>query len=155
MKNEKGITIISLIIYVIILTFVVAGMSAITSSFYSNVSEVEGDSKGAVAFSKINMVMLNDVKSDGVELKIDETSEHKMSLKIAGEIVDYKIQNKALYRNDVKICDKVETESSFFSYEKTNYNSKITLDITIDNYRKITTYVLEPNAIKDNSITIR
>ena len=55
MKKEKGVTLISLIIYVIMLTFAIAGISAITSSFYSNVNELDGDAKGAVAFSKINM----------------------------------------------------------------------------------------------------
>lgn len=152
MKNEKGITIISLILYVILLTFVVAGISAITSSFYSNVSEIEGDSKGAVAFSKISMIMLNDVKADEAKLNIDETTAYKVSLNINGEQVIYRVQNDALYRNDVKICDKVKKAS--FIAEKTAYQSKITLDMTINNYSKKTTYVLEPRTTEDSSIPI-
>lgn len=152
MKSEKGVTIISLILYVILLTFVVAGMSAITSSFYSNVHEIEGDSKGAVAFSKINMIVLNDVKAEGVELNIDETSQYKISLDIGGETVIYRVQNDALYRNDVKICDKIK--SATFIGEKTEYQSKITFDLTIDNYKKRTTYVLESRTTEDNSIPV-
>lgn len=82
MKNEKGITIISLVIYVILLTFAVAGITAITSSFYGNVNELEADSKGAVAFSKVNMYLVKDIKSEDVELVIDSSSKEKFSLTV-------------------------------------------------------------------------
>lgn len=141
MKNEKGITIISLVIYVILLTFAVAGISAITSSFYGNVNELDADSKGAVAFSKVNMYILKDVKSEGVELVAD-SSESKFSLSIKGETVRYRVQNSSLYRNNVKICDDVQ--EARLEGKKEGDLSTITLYLKIKNYEKTTTYVLEP-----------
>ena len=98
------------------------------------------------------MIVLNDVKAEGVELNIDETSQYKISLDIGGETVIYRVQNDALYRNDVKICDKIK--SATFIGEKTEYQSKITFDLTIGNYKKRTTYVLEPRTTEDNSIPV-
>ena len=141
MKNDKGITIISLVIYVVLLTFAVAGISAITSSFYGNVSELDADSKGATYFSKVNMYILKDVKSEGVELVADG-SESKFALTINGETIRYRVQNRSLYRNNVKICDDVQ--EARLEGNKTDRVSTITLYLKIKNYEKTTTYVLEP-----------
>lgn len=151
MKNDKGITIISLVIYVVLLTFAIAGISAITSSFYGNVSELDADSKGAVAFSKVNMYMLKDVKSEGVELVADGTNS-KFSLSINGETIRYRVQNNSLYRNNVKICDGVQ--EARLEGEKTDEISTITLYLKIKNYEKTTTYVLEPKPTKDPSVGV-
>ena len=145
MRNEKGITIISLILYIILLTFAIAGMSAITSAFYSNINQVEADSKSSVAFAKINMVMLNDVKSEDAELIIDESSQYRLNLEVQGEPVIYRIQNDALYRNNVKICDKIRSAS--FLAEKTDTKSTIIIDMTIDKQKRRLSYVLEPKIV--------
>ena len=47
MKNENGVTLISLIIYVILITLVVAGVSAITASLYGNVNMYKEDLEGS------------------------------------------------------------------------------------------------------------
>lgn len=145
MKNEKGITIISLILYIILLTFAIAGMSAITSAFYSNINQVEADSKSAVSFAKINMVMLNDVKSQGAKLIVDESSEYRLNLEVNGDPIIYRIQNDALYRNDVKICDKIR-KASFIAIE-TDTKSTITIDMTIDKQKRRLNYVIEPKMV--------
>ena len=58
MKKEQGITLISLIVYVILLTFIVAAISSITSSFYANINNFDNESESAVAYSKFNMYFL-------------------------------------------------------------------------------------------------
>ena len=45
MKKEQGITLITLILYVILMTFVVAGVSVVTSAFYTNVNEFDKESE--------------------------------------------------------------------------------------------------------------
>ena len=53
MKKEQGITLISLIVYVILMTFIVAAMSSITASFYTKINDFDSDSESAVAYSQI------------------------------------------------------------------------------------------------------
>lgn len=69
MKKEQGITLISLILYVILMTFVVAGVSVVTSAFYTNVNEFDKESEYAVSFAKFNMYFLNDIKNDDVKVE--------------------------------------------------------------------------------------
>lgn len=150
MKNEKGITIISLIIYVIALTLVIAGISAMTSSFYKNIKEFDKTSESAVAFAKFNMYFINDIKSKDVVIDSVSSNEVQLSLKNKNgetENVKYSVQNGNLYRNKVKICDKV-TKVSITS---TSDKKTITIDIKINDYEKKTTYAIENNK-SDNSI---
>ena len=43
MKNQKGITLVSLVLYVIIMTIVLGVMSVILDSFYNNTEAVQGN----------------------------------------------------------------------------------------------------------------
>ena len=70
MKEEKGITLISLIVYVILMSLVISAISSITASFYTNINEFDNESESAVAFSKFNMYFINDIKKEN--MTIDE-----------------------------------------------------------------------------------
>ena len=70
MKKEQGITLISLIVYVILMTFVIAAISSITASFYVNINDFDDESESAVAYSKFNMYFINDIKRK--DAKIEE-----------------------------------------------------------------------------------
>ena len=119
------------------------GISAITSSFYSNVNELDGDAKGAVAFSKVNMYLLNDLKSEEVEL--DSGGTNKITLRVNGKTVNYRVQGRSLYRDKVKICDDVN--EAVITANKGTTKSTITLDLKIKNYQKKTTYIVEPKIV--------
>ena len=113
MKNEKGITIISLIVYVIILTFVIAGVTSITAHFYGNMNEMDKTSKSS-AFAKFNMIFLNDIKSEGAKIE-EPTSSSGVQLNLlhigkdgTSETIRYTIQGNSVYRNSVKICNGVK-----------------------------------------------
>ncbi len=142
MKNEKGITLITLILYVILMTFVVALISAVSSSFYASVNEFDHESESAVAFSKFNMYFVNDIKRDDVS--IVENTDTYIVLSYPAEdgnteeVVEYSVQNRALYRNKVKICDDVEEISISVKEDKI-----IEINIKIGVYAKTTTYVIE------------
>lgn len=69
MKKEQGITLITLILYVILMTFVVAGVSVVTSAFYTNVNEFDKESEYAVSFAKFNMYFINDIKNEDVQVE--------------------------------------------------------------------------------------
>lgn len=141
MKEEKGITLISLIMYVIIMTFVIAGVSLITSSFYNNIRQFDNESDSVVSYSKFNMFFLNDIKRNGVE--IDDYQNNYIILTYKKDSKDvsvqYSAQNDSLYRDRVKICDNVQDAK--FTFDTSNNTIKVYLKI--GNYEKTTTYVIE------------
>lgn len=155
MEKERGITLISLIIYVLLITFVVAGVSTITATFYSNVNDFDKNSESAVAYSKFNMYFLTDIKK--YNAKVVSTGENYIVLSyVTGETqttsggltvtggktntVEYSVQNNAIYRNKVKICENV---NSVVIDASNADNNIITIEMTIGDYIKSTTYKLE------------
>lgn len=155
MKKESGITLISLIIYVIVMTFVVAAVSGITASFYSNLNDFDKGSESAVSYSKFNMYFIKDIKRKGIQ--ISEAHEDYIILtyekeaadnEIGGGIsvsggetmqIEYVLQNNILYRNKVKICENVNE----LLITADNVNNIVKIQMTIGDYKKETTYKLE------------
>ena len=76
MKEERGITLGSVTIYVIALLIVVGVISTITSFFYSNIINVNDNSKNMAQITKFNMYFLKDVKdaNNNVEVSADNTN---------------------------------------------------------------------------------
>lgn len=155
MKKEQGITLISLIVYVILMTFIIAGISSITASFYANINSFDNESESAVAYAKFNMYFINDIKRKGAQIQeayddyiiISYTIESTETQNIEGVTisgndtvsVEYLVQNNILYRNKVKICEDVD--SILITADEENNSVKISM--TIGDYEKTTTYVLE------------
>lgn len=157
MKKEQGITLISLIVYVILMTFIIALISSITASFYANVNEFDNDSESAVAYAKFNMYFVNDIKREGATIQeasndyiiisyTTETSqENSEGVTVSSKetaYVEYLVQNEILYRNKVKICENVKGVSITADKE----NNIINVNMTIGDYEKKATYVIEDMA---------
>ncbi len=154
MKKEQGITLITLIIYVLLMTFILAGISSITASFYSNMNEFDKESESAVAYSKFNMYFLTDIKRKNARIEssarkhviiaYDKPGEGVSSgdVTVEGnetERIEYSMQNDGLYRNKVKICDNVK-DAVFTTDTEEN---TIKLEVIIGEYQRSTTYKLE------------
>jgi len=149
LKNEKGITLATLIIYVILMTFIVSAIASITSSFYSNMNEFDKNSESAVDFSKFNMYFIRDIKRENVS--IAKVGEDYIILSYGEDIngteseiektmnVEYSVQNNTLYRNKVKICDDVNN----INIVTNENNNTIKVNLTIGDYNKSTIYALE------------
>ncbi len=168
MKSDKGITMITLIIYVILIMFVIIGMSTVTASFYKNIDEYDEDSENALAFSKFNMYFINDIKKRNV--KVTDIGDDFIVLSYEKEIdndkkieddridvtntetvhIQYTIQNESLYRDKVKICDKVY--DSKISYDR--LTKVIDVHLLIGEYEKDTQYVVEKFGVEDKEIEI-
>lgn len=149
MTNDKGITMISLIIYIIVITFILSGITAITTSFYKNVNEVDQVSESAVSFSRFNMYFLNDIKEE--EAMISDVTPDGKSITISFKrdglttVATYRLSGRSIYRNNVKICNKVKD----FKVDATagKKNKIITIIMNISDYEKTTIYNVEPKII--------
>ena len=145
MKSQKGITMISLIIYVVSFLLVTVTVAGITTFFYNNI-EVLDDSIGSNSqYNKFNLYLLNECKKDGNKLLAwKESDESKKVSQLENESVEKKFitfednsgkknsfiyddENYKLYYNSIKLCDNVEG----FEIKVEEVNGKTVLKIFI------------------------
>ena len=148
MKRESGITLMSLIIYIILLILVTSMLATMSTMFYKNTGKIEETAKYSGEFNKFNMYFIEDVKkynntynvtSSEVIFKDGTTYAYRKNV---GE------ESGAIYRDHVKICDKItncvftkKTDSSTGVYKEI-INVQISVEGT-DKFEVDNDYVLK------------
>lgn len=139
MKQERGVTTTSLIIYVIAMLIVIGIIATITSFFYTNVMNLQDNSDNISELTKFNMYFLEEVKNK--ENDIVTISENSITF-LTGNT--YTFQDNSIYLNSSKICENIKDVK--FSIENVNEKTIINVLITIGEnleYTKTTQYVLK------------
>lgn len=103
MRLEKGITLTSLIIYIVLLLVAIGILSTISQYFYSNTSYITEMGKYVSEFDKFNMYFIEDVKNNS---ELYSVSENQI---IFGDGTKYTYFGQAIYRNKVEICNNIYT----------------------------------------------
>ena len=103
MKSEKGVTLISLIVYLILLIFVITILSIVSSYFYTNLDKVGDMGKNMAYFNKFNMYFIEDIKNN---TEVYSTENNKL---ILGDGTIYTFTENSIYRNKNKICENIES----------------------------------------------
>lgn len=103
MKKENGITLVSLVIYVIVMTIVIGIMSSIITNFYNNTDTVKSNVQEIVEFNKFNNYFLKEVKT--LNNKIDVVSDNYILFTTGNS---FSISNNSIYYNNIKICENVK-----------------------------------------------
>lgn len=129
MKNNRGITLTSLIIYVIGMVIVVSLIATLTTFFYKNVN-VDNISKDTTQYTKFSNLFLKEINkkdNDVIECKTIEEDGQKISYIIFsdGNQYTYKAENKSIYKNKIKICKDVEECEFSYIYIDSTYQIKI------------------------------
>ena len=127
MKSEKGITLSSLVIYMIIATAVISSVALLSSNFYSNMYKITEQSSYAPEFNKFSMFFSEDVKNN----KSAEVSSTKVTFE-DGTIYEYKAREKAIYRNKTKISEKLDTINFSTSNVKVNNTTKQIINVKME-----------------------
>ena len=65
MKKERGITLISLVVYVIVMSIMLVVISSIINQFYQNTDSIEASTEQILAFNTFNTYFLKEVKTKG------------------------------------------------------------------------------------------
>lgn len=137
LKKEKGITLISLIVYIIALTMIVAVIANISRSFYKNLADFSDTDNIELQFEKFNTFFLSQINSSDTYISLCTQDSIRFS---DGTQYIYK-DNAVYYRTadkNIIICDKI-TECNFEHEIATNkvnvYMSDGTNDKTI-HYKK-------------------
>lgn len=138
MKNNKGITLTSLVVYIAVVIVVAATIIRITTYFKNNMEDAS-DVSFETEFQKINLYLLTESKTVGNG--IDEIEQGKKIIFTNGNIYEYNSSDKTIYMNNIKICTDVETCT--FSKETTNSGKiAIILEIKIAGVSKTQKYVI-------------
>lgn len=114
MRSNKGITLTSLVIYVIAMVIVVTTVSTITSYFYNNIDNMNASTDSATVFTKFNMYFSEEINiKDNYPLAA--SADYIVFSKTGNQ---YTFKNSSIYKNQVKICDNIE--NCTFEIAKTN-----------------------------------
>ena len=126
MKNNRGITLTSLIIYVIGMVIVVSLIATLTTFFYKNVN-VDNISKDTTQYTKFSNLFLDEINKKDNDIVECKTTEQKISYIIFsdGNQYTYKAENKSVYKNKIKICKDVEECEFSYIYVDSIYQIKI------------------------------
>lgn len=145
MKNNRGITLTSVIIYVIGLIVVVGTISTITTYFYKNIKVDEINDNSNTQYTQFSSVFLKEINKEGnyvVEAKTekDENNNITSSYIIFGTGNQYTFlsSNHSIYKNKVKICENIENCEFLSSLADAQYSITVNLktnsiDLTGDN----------------------
>ena len=141
MKKEKGITMISLVVYVAVMTVVIGVMSSIITSFYKNTDTVQGNVQEIVEFSKFNSYFLKEVKINNN--KVDHiSSDNTYILFTSGN--SFSISNNKIYYNNIKICDEVQSMQISLGKNGNGIDKSIVnVTLNFENFNKSLNYKIE------------
>lgn len=131
MKSEKGVTLTSLIIYIIAMLIVMSTIAVITSSVYNNLDVITNESNSQKEFSRFNMCFIKEVNLENNAIKkIDEENHNYIVFSDNEKTHQYTFLNNSIYLNKIKICDNV-TDCKFYIYEDEVKNVAISVSLKI------------------------
>lgn len=131
MKNNKGITLTSLMIYVIGMVIAIGVIATLTSYFYKNIDikKLNGDS--STQFTNFSSVFSYEVNLENnriIDCGTTQENGKKISYIIfsSGNQYTFKEENNSIYQNNIKICEYIE--DCDFSYRLVNSRYEITVN---------------------------
>ena len=138
MKSQKGITLISLTVYVLVMSIIVGVMATITTFFYKNTKDVLIDIDPITEYTAFSSYFSEEVNH--LNIKILECNSNYVAFS-NGVQYTYIPENKGIYRNKVKICSNIDT-CTFFENIK-NGKEIIEVNFKVGNQTRNTTYTLK------------
>ena len=113
MRSQKGITMMSLIIYVssfLVVTGIVAG---ITAFFYGNSSLMTQELYSAADYNKLNLYFVKESEQKGNRIKeISPTTENAIVKSVTfsnGDKFTFDSANNLLYYNSICLCEDIQS----------------------------------------------
>lgn len=111
MKKEKGITLVALIIYMAIITGILAALSVLTTKIYQNAKKLGDDNISSEEFNKFNVAFIKDVKNNkSAKINYKANEDNSVNYVIIfkdGTTYNYIAKECSIYRNKVKIAKNI------------------------------------------------
>ena len=141
MKSQKGITLISLTIYVIAMAIVVGTIAIISTFFYSNLTDIQ-DINTIADYTKFNEFFSDEVNHLNIKILECGTTDNGQNYIVFDNGVQYTFipENQGIYRNQVKIAKGVNN----CTFTRNIKNGKDVVEVVFQagNRTRETTYTL-------------
>lgn len=126
MKSNKGITMISLITYIMGLTIVLALVATLTTFFFKNISakDLNSDTTQYTKFSSIFLEEINNKNNSVVDCK-PITDGVSYIIFSSGNQYTFNANSKCIYKNKIKICENVEICDFSYTFVDSKYKIKV------------------------------
>lgn len=141
MKNNRGVTLTSIIIFVIGLAITIGTVASLTSFFYKNIDISAIEDNTAIQYTKFSSIFLSEIKNENnsvIDCKTIIENEEKISYIIFATGNQYTFKNNCIYKNKIKICENIEDCDFSYSFVDSIYKIKVnfkttSIDMTGDN----------------------
>lgn len=104
-KSEKGVTLLALTIYMIVLTAVLGMMTVLSNLFYNNVYTLQDTVENAGDFDTLNSCLIIDAKAN-TSVRVDEGT--KTIVFGDDTTYTYNEEEEAIYRGEFKVASHVK-----------------------------------------------
>lgn len=115
MKNNKGITLVELTLYIMLLLIVIGVLTTINNFVFKNMNILKENSRYAAAFDKFNSYFVGDVKNNKHVVTTTDSSNLIITFEDGTNYI-YDSKSKDIYRKKIKIATNV---SAFTISKKT------------------------------------
>ena len=140
MKSQKGITLVTVTIYIIAMTVAVAIMTVISGYFYKNVDITNSSLDPLTEYTKFTGFFSDEVNHSNIEVLGCEENYIVFSNNVQYTFIE---ANNGIYRNKVKICRNVE-KCQFEYTTAENGKGKVTATVKmINGEEKTVEYILK------------
>ena len=138
MKSQKGITLISLTIYVIVMAIVIGVIAIVTGVFFKSLQQSNFYTDPIAEYTAFNSYFSEEVNHSG--LKILNCEDNYVAFD-NGIVYTFSEENQGIYRNQVKICKDIE--ECIFSETIKNGKQVVEVRIKAGSQDRTTTYTLK------------
>lgn len=137
MESQKGVTLTSLVIYIMLVLIIVGILATITATFQGNLKEINKEGTKNTEIDKFNVYFLKEVKKQGND--IDSITDVEIIFTLGDK---YTFRDNCIYLNEnIKISENIE--NCIFSSSLVNGKTVITVTIKAKNAEEKTMeYVL-------------
>lgn len=130
MRNNKGITLTSLMIYLIGLIIVVGIIATITSFFYNNVNVEDLNSDITTQYTKFTSIFSEEINKENNKIidcktSIEQSKKTSYIIFSSGNQYTFNNQNKSIYKNKIKICENVDDCEFSYTFVDSKYKIKV------------------------------
>lgn len=142
MKNEKGITLSSLVIYIIVMIMVIGVMTRVSLMFYNNTENLNDNTKDIIEFNNFNNYFVKEIKT--ANNKIDTIAEDGTYI-LFNTGNSFSMKNNGIFYNDLEIAKNVKNINFKYYTNSEGIEEKdiVTTNIEFNNYSKQINYKVE------------
>ena len=133
MKKESGITLVALIVYLMIVSAILAALTNLSSHVYKNIGKLGSENLSAEEFNKFNVNFIKSVKANK-KATVTNNNQNVTIVFDDGTTYNYINGENSIYKNKIKIAKNI----NYFTADVQNINNKNVIQVQIGTGKKDT-----------------